>query len=197
MFIFWTVFAIVLFAMILIGAIVHSSKSSDKKNKQQNINEKVLEELKNTSFNVTKIFYINDIFTWDKENNTKQIVVVDNDSKKIAFIDYQSETYSIVDFTEIINYEIYENGGTTTTSIGALGYLSILGADTTGNCKDLKLIIRFNNLNKPHIVYNIISETFMNSGVNKSVNSYKACINTLQEFVSFLEVIKKKNEADD
>ena len=195
MFIFWTVFAIVFFGGILLGAVVYSSKSSDKKNKQQNINKKVLEQLKNSSFNITKLFYINDIFTWDKENNAKQIVVVDNDSKKIAFIDYQTQSYSVVDYTEIINYEIYENGGTTTTSVGALGYLSVFGADTTGNCKDLKLIVRLNNLNKPQIVYNIISETFMNSGVNKSVNSYKACINTLQEFVSFLEIIKKTNES--
>ena len=154
------------FGGIIIGAVVYSSKSSDKKHNQQSINKKVLESLNNTQFNITKIFYLNDIFTWNKENNIKQIIIVDNDSKKIAFVDYQTESYSIVDFTEIINYEIYENGGTTTTSVGALGCLSVFGADTTGNCKDLKLIIRLNSLDKPHIVYNIISEKFMNGGVN-------------------------------
>lgn len=60
-------------------------------------------------------------------------------------------------------------------------------------CKDLKLIIRLNNYDNPQLVYNIISNTTFNIGINKSSHIYKQCIETLQEVVSFLEVVKNDN----
>ena len=60
-------------------------------------------------------------------------------------------------------------------------------------CKDLKLIIMLNSYKNAQIVYNIISNTTFNTGLNKSTSQYKSCICSLQEVVSFLEVVKNEN----
>ena len=60
-------------------------------------------------------------------------------------------------------------------------------------CKDLKIIIRLNSYENAQIVYNIISNTTFNTGLNKSTSQYKSCISSLQEVVSFLEVVRNEN----
>ncbi len=60
-------------------------------------------------------------------------------------------------------------------------------------CKELKLIIRLNKYDTSQICYEIIFNTSFNMGINKSSSTYKQCINTLQEVVSFLEVVKNEN----
>ena len=69
----------------------------------------------------------------------------------------------------------------------------IFATETNGMCKDLKLIIRLNSYENAQIVYNIISNTTFNAGLNKSTSQYKSCISSLQEVVSFLEVVKNEN----
>ena len=61
-------------------------------------------------------------------------------------------------------------------------------------CKELKLIIRLKRYDISQVCYEIISNTVLNTGINKSTQPYKQCISTLQEVVSLLEVIKHENE---
>ena len=72
-------------------------------------------------------------------------------------------------------------------------WAGIFSADTQGKCHDLKLIIRLKKLEKPQIVYNLIQKTFMNFGLIKTSDCYRQTIKTMQEVVSFLEVIKNEN----
>lgn len=171
-----------------------SSKNKANSNEQYEINRKTLEYLQAHEFKVSKTFYITDNHTYNKENSYKKMIVVDNENKKICFIDYLSKNYYILDFDEFLNYELYENGGTTTNggAIGGLG-IGVFGAETMGNCKDLKLIIRLKSLTTPQVVYDIISNYMAGMGLNKSTPLYRGCISSLQEVVSFLEVIKNKN----
>lgn len=106
------------------------------------------------------------------------------------------DAFIIVDFNEILDYEIYENGSTVTFGGGGrLGIGSgLFGAETTGVCKDLILIIRLKHYEKSQVVYDIISNTPLNSGIDKTNRIYKACIASLQEAASFFEVVKQENK---
>ena len=107
---------------------------------------------------------------------------------------YKKEKIIIVGFNEVLNYEVYENGSNSTFGGNAGGLFGgIFAAETNGMCKDLKLIIRLNSFENAQIVYNIISNTTFNAGLNKSTSQYKSCISSMQEVVSFLEVVKKQN----
>lgn len=106
------------------------------------------------------------------------------------------DAFIIVDFNEILDYEIYENGSTVTFGGGGrFGIGSgLFGAETTGVCKDLRLIIRLKHYEKSQVVYDIISNTPLNSGIDKTNRIYKACIASLQEAASFFEVVKQENK---
>ncbi|MBE7082179.1 MAG: hypothetical protein E7378_00650 [Clostridiales bacterium] len=153
---------------------------------------KNLEELK---FNISRIFYINDSHTYIQSNEYKQMVAVDNKKKKIALIDYESSELIIIKFNEFLDYEVYKNGVSYTTG-GNVGSIwgGIFNAKTEENCKELKLIIRIKKIDKPQITYDIIKDTVFNMGENIAGKAYSECIKTLQEFVSFLEVVKSENK---
>ncbi len=190
LFVPFIVFAI---TCVIVFAALTTRKNSIKKS-QEEINEKANQAIKSANFNTTKIYYLNDFATYDQTERCKKIVFVDSGNKQIALVDYSTAGVTIIDFKDILDYEIYENGTTTTTG-GAFGgmFAGIFNAEISGQCKDLKLIIRLNKIEKPHITYEIISNTAFNLGINKSSRPYRACITSLQEMVSFLEVIKKQN----
>lgn len=194
--IYWLVFLVVFVGVLIIIWAVHQSGVSNTRKNQENINSKANNALKNSNFAITKMFYLNDYATHDQSNSCKKFIAVDNDNKQICFIDYNKGSMFIVNFNEILNYEIYENGSNATTggSIGGFG-TGIFGAETNGMCKELKLIIRLKRYDTSQVVYEIISNTSFNIGINKSTQPYKQCISTLQEVVSFLEVVKNENNA--
>ena len=43
-------------------------------------------------------------------------------------------------FDELLNYEVYENNSLQTSAMGVGGFIGIMGAETTGQVKDLRLI---------------------------------------------------------
>ena len=192
--IYWLVFLIVFLGTLLIIRAVHQSGVSNARKNQENINSKANDSLKNSNFKLTKKFYLNDYATYNQSNNCKKFIAVDNDNKQICLIDYEKGSLLIVEFNEILNYELYENGSNQTVGGNIGGFWSgIFGAETNGMCKDLKLIIRLKRYDTSQVSYEIISNTSFNMGINKSTQPYKQCISTLQEVVSFLEVIKNEN----
>ena len=193
--IYWLVFIIVFLGTLVIIWAVHQSGVSNARKNQENINSKANDSLKNSNFKSTKKFYLNDYATYNQSNNCKKFIAVDNDNKQICLIDYEKGSMLIVEFNEILNYEVYENGSNATTGGSIGGFWSgIFGAETNGMCKDLKLIIRLKRYDTSQVSYEIISNTSFNMGINKSTQPYKQCISTLQEVVSFLEVIKNENK---
>lgn len=192
--IYWLIFIIVFLGILVIFWAVHKSGVSNTCKNQKSINLKSNNFLKSSNFNVTKIFYLNDNATYNQPKDCKKFIAVDNISKQICFIDYEKCSMLIVGFNEILNYEIYENGSNATTGGNVIGFgAGFFGAETNGMCKDLKLIIRLKRYDKSQISYDIISNTSFNVGINKSTQAYKQCISTLQELVSFLEVVKNEN----
>lgn len=194
---------IIVFPLIVLVAICgvlffQTSKNKTNGNEQYEINRKTIDYLQTHGFNVSKIFYITDSYTYNKENPYKKMVVADNEGKKICLIDYISKKHYIIDFKEFLNYELYENGGNVTngSAIGGMG-IGVFGAETIGNCKDLKLIIRIKSLTTPQVAYEIISNYMAGMGVNKSAPLYRACISSLQELISFFEVVKNANIQED
>ena len=186
---------IVVFLVVLCGVLFYqSSKNKANSNEQFEINKKTLEYLQTNNFKVSKIFYITDSHTYNKDSSYKKMLVADNENKKICLIDYLSKNYYIINFEELLNYELYENGGMVTNggAIGGLG-IGIFGAETNGNCKDLKLIIRIKSLTTPQVAYEVISNYMAGMGLNKSAPLYRGCISSLQEVISFLEIVKNEN----
>ncbi len=187
--------------------------------RQYEINKKITQQLNDGNFKQTKIIYLNDCTAFDRENDCKKFIAIDNENKKICFVDYRKKEPVIVDFAEILNYEIYENsekrilGYAPVYNSGNFGF-GILGANTEGRCNELRLIIRLNRYDVSQICYDIVFDvrdlrmthekkaTLWNRMLNwkvfygdvgKSSSCYKQCVATLQEAVSFLEVVKSEN----
>lgn len=187
-------------AMILVFVVFLVAKNSNTKTnctRNEQLNKKAIEYLKDNNIKVSKTVYLSDYWTYNRADICKKQISVSADCKKIALMDYESQKLSVVDFANIVNYEIYENGSHATYGGGVAGVWSgIFGAETTGMTRDLRLIIRLNTYEKPQIVYDIISKTPLNIGVSKTSDIYSNCISTLQEAVSLLEVIKQENKGN-
>lgn len=191
---FLLVFMVIFIGALLIMIAVHQSSISNTRENQERINLKAKNFIESSNFKITKIFYLNDYATYNKDNSCKKFVAVDNDNKNIFLIDYEKGNLLVVKFSEILNYELYENGSNQTIGGNIGGFWSgIFGAETNVMCKDLKLIIRLKRYDTLQVCYEIISNTALNIGIDKSTRPYKQCISTLQEIVSFLEVIKNEN----
>ena len=190
----WLIFIFVLLFAFVIYSIVFHLNEKNNRERQKEINDKVCEKLQNDGFQMTKVFYMSDNTTDKQINIYKKMIMLDEINKKICLINYDEGEMSIVGVDEILGYEIYENGGQMTTGAAISGWWAgIFSADTQGKCHDLKLIIRIKKLEKPQIVYNFIQKTFMNFGLIKTSDCYRQTIKTMQEVVSFLEVIKNEN----
>lgn len=174
---------------------IQQSQISNTRKKQVSINLKADKSIKNSNFQITKKFYLNDNATYNKSKDCKKYIAIDNDNKQICLIDYEKANMLIVGFNEILNYEVYENGSNLTAGGSIGGFWSgIFGAETNGMCKDLKLIIRLRRYDISQVAYEIISNTSLNIGISKSSDLYKQCISTLQEVISFLEVVKSEEK---
>ena len=162
--------------------------------RQAEINRNTDNALQNAAFAVSKKFYLNDFNTFDRLNDFKKFIAADSENKKICLVDYENNKLFLLDFADILDYEIYENGDKVSTGASVNGYFTgVFGVTTTDLCKELRLIIRLKRVDAPHVTYDIVSDTNFNSGVKKIEKIYKQCIATLQEVVSFLEVIKHEN----
>ena len=194
---FWIVFLVVLIIFIFIFGLSSYFNSSNICNMQFEINNQVFKLLKEKNFNISKTFYIDGYGTYNKSNDYKKMVVLDNENKEVCFVNYEYGTLVKVNFNEILNYEIYENGSSVTTGGNIGGFFGgIFAAETNGMVKELKLIIRLKRYDMSQVTYDLISKTTFNIGINKSNEIYKNCISSLQEVVSFLEVVKNENSTN-
>lgn len=149
-------------------------------------NEKVLDEIKNNGFVLTKTFYLKA----QKTGNAlieQYMVCVDSENKKLCFIDYASKTYRVVDFKDFITYKVFENNGVKIENETKTAFDSTLTTTVSKNvCKRLKLIIVINDMEQTNIVYDLIK-----SGMSFESSTYKALINSIIELTSFLDVVDK------
>lgn len=188
----FALFVVFVAAVILIARAVQLGSVREK---QKEINDKAKKYLSDKWFSMSKIFYIIDNASFNHEKNCKKFLGVDSENKKVALVDYEKGSVSIADFSDILNYEIYENGSLVTIGGGTGGYFSgIAAAESSKKCKEYKLMIRLKKFDNPHIAYNIVADIPLNFGVDKNSPEFKASINSIQEVISFLEVVKNENQ---
>ncbi len=143
---------------------------------------------------IDKTFILNDYLTFKKQDvNSKPHFLIDSTAKKMVFVDYDKPLTVVADFNEFLNYEIYENGSMAFSG-GAIGGAFVGGffGSTEGKCNNLRLIVRLKRYECSQMTYDIIAKTPLNWGVNKTSKAYQTCMSSMQELVSFFEVIKKE-----
>ena len=191
----YIVIPILVIALVFGAIALHLFITSSKTCKRQfEINREARSYLRRAGFTTTSVFYFSDQATFRKGNEYKKMLAVDDTNKKFALVNYSSGKTLIADYNEFLNYEIYENSNMVISggAIGGFG-LGFFGAETSGQCKDLRLIMRLTNPNHPHVAYDVLPRTFMNIGIHKNSKAYRDCMASLQEMVSFFEVIKNQN----
>lgn len=192
---FWWIYLLVLFVLAagFIGFFyAELFKYRKKAKRQKTVNEKILPEMQTRGFTPTRIFYFSDRSTFNKGNEYKQMLAVDGANKKLGLVDYEGGTFREVAFSEIVNYELYENGAMLTSGMGIGGAFTM---QTTGICKELKLIIRINQPECPQHVYDVVStKGLVNFGIGKNSQIYRTMFPTVQEVVSLLQVILNENK---
>ena len=122
-------------------------------------------------------------------------LVIDNEHRQFAYVSdkFSSKKYN---FSDIINYEIYENGnskvqgragsaliGATFFGLGGAIIGSSRGRAVNEKCNQLKLIIRLNDFDNPQIIIPYID----NVSWDKSGAIYRGMMENLQAVCSNLE----------
>lgn len=190
----WIIVLVIILLVFVIAYINLISRKNQIIKHNAIINAECEKKLKEQNFEITNTMVIEDYYTYDADNNAKQKIFIDNNQKQICFINYQIEKIYKIRFDEFINYEVYNND--TNFTFGGHGggfHAGLFGAETTKNSKELKLIIRINQLNQSHIEIPIIYQTYLNFGVSNNDKKFKIIINSLQQLCSTLEVIKNEN----
>ena len=81
------IFLLVFGGVLLVFCVIHNSNISEVEKRQQSLNQKLSEHLKETNFNKTKIIYLNDYATYNKGADSKKIIGINSENKKINSFD--------------------------------------------------------------------------------------------------------------
>ena len=163
-------------------------------NKQLNLNKQLVQNLKN--FNADKIFYLKDNFTAFKDTSYSKILAVNTNQEKVFLVDYDLAKSFTVSYNEIVNYKIYDNDNEIKLGGATGGLINTFAIFNEKHCEALKLIIRLDNPANPQVCYEIIKKYSYFSSVSRSSKNYTIIMNSLEEIISFLEVILKRNNKD-
>ena len=191
MYIYFLIFALVFCISLIIFCCIFFYGRSKKANGQHDINLHAECELRRVDFNMSRKIILSDYATWNKGAEYKMFIGIDDKNKKLALVDYNLGSILVLKFDELLNYEVYENNSLQASAMGVGGFIGIMGAETTGQVKDLRLIIRLKNMQKPQVCYDIVSSSI---GIVKTSGVYRECVKTLQEATSLLEVILNENK---
>ena len=146
---------------------------------------------KYSDFNISKKIKINSV------SAVKPHLLIDSNSKKFV---YESSTNlsKVYSFSDLTNYEIYENGnnilnGSVAKPLIGGALFGVVGAIAAANtnkkitkqCTSLKLILHINDLNNPNITINYID------GISHSTDGaiYKSKMDNINEVCSILRYI--------
>ena len=177
--------------------------SNKMKKERKELNDRAIKEFKSEGINTYRKLCITEISNANSHEACK-LIVVDEDKHQIGWVDYKSENVIITSFDEILNYEVYENGGVVTNGAGITGgrlfgkrtILSTSSFKTTSHetSNELRLIVRLNSIGNSQIVYSLVEDRPLNIGLSKNSKIYKQLIVSLQEVVSFLEAVMAENK---
>lgn len=152
------------------------------------VNKNINQIIEDNKLKITKSYDIYcPIYLSKQIARYRQTLQVDEKQRKILFTNAINNKFMVVDFDDILNYEIYEDGSKSSTSIDwGNGFKT---SDFSDNCNELKLIIRLKNYEESQFIFNLIFASFP-----KNSPAYKSIRSSLQNVVSFLEVVKNENQ---
>lgn len=196
------------FATIMIGAIIFINQPKEKFIKEEIKNRLRSEITKKYSNSFFSHNYVIPNFTTTKSINlltggfSSQVLLIDDESKQIIL--KKGSHYSLpIKFSEILNYEIYENDSSVVKGtagkalvgglffgLGGMIVGSSMKRSIQDNCNSLKLIIRINDISQSQISINY----FSNVNYSKNSYTYKAIKDNLIEVCSTLEYIMNKKD---
>lgn len=184
----WLIICLIVGGGIL-GAVLNIHGEAKRKDKLNSLSSKLEQE----GFTVSKKLF--------NPNNTVALFI-DDVNNKWAIAQSIPLKYDIYDYKDLIEYELIEDGssiikGRVGSAIvggalfGAAGAIigSARGRSTKPTCTSMSINITVDNLNAPHRVIPIIS-----SEVKKSSVIYTSALNTANEIISTLALIKSKAE---
>lgn len=186
-------FFFTLMILLVLWIEFNSRKTTILKN-NEHLNTVCLQKIKEMNMKVSKVISFDDYYTVNANTTEKQTIFLDETNKKICFINYETSKIFVVDFSELINYEVYNND--TNLTIGTHGgglFVGVFGSTSEKRIKELKLIIRLNQINNSQIVIPIVYKTFCNFGLSNDDNRFTKIMESLQQLCSILEVIKNDN----
>lgn len=194
----------VLVVLLIAGCLIYCVASKDRKSEFE---KDRISEAETNILNIRENI-ISQGYEIDKEltdPECRYILLVDNDSKKWIF----SGTYSfdepeVYDFSDLIDYEIIEDGSTLEKGnlgsaviggvlLGAAG--AIVGASKTKKtknvCHKLQLRIYVDDIDEPEkTMYFVSNET------NKLSEEYHNAFESIRQFAATLAYIKNKQKAN-
>lgn len=191
----WLVVFFVIVAVLAALLIITELALKKRADQQKSVNTATAQEL--TAFAPTRVFYFCDRATFKKPDDFKQILAVDSKNNRLGLIDYESGRFKSVDYSQILNYEVYENGSVVASGLGVGGVVGAFSMQASKIVKELRLIIRLKTVDDPQIVYQIVaSKGVFNFGIGKNSQIYRLCYPTVQEVVSLLQVIINQNKEE-
>ncbi len=186
--------ATVLAAGFAVGYLFWKRKRNRFLKRRAELNASVNSVIAENGLNIDKVFVLNDHMAFNKQDDSlKPHFLIDSNARKMIFLDYDKSLTVVAGFDEFLNYEIYENGKMEFSG-GAIGgvFAGAFFGDTVGRCNNLRLIVRLKRYDCSQMTYDIIAKTLLNWGVTKTSKAYQTCMSSMQELVSFFEVIKEE-----
>lgn len=186
----WLIWTFVISIGIFLLIFIIKSIGENKQYKEDSI--QIEKNLKSNGFNVDKALH-------DGKNH----FIVDNSNNKvyISANGQQGQTYN---YTDIIDYEIVEDGQSLTKGTGgkaAIGALTfgvagaIVGSSMKKQknmCTSLQLIITVNDIINSNIVMQLIDTKWVKDGVEKNSIIYKSAFEFAKNITSTLKAIKNR-----
>ncbi len=131
---------VILGLVAAIGTIIFLSVYADKKRAlhQKKVNDAIALKIQDAQFTSTRTFYFCDKATYKKTDDFKQMLLVDSKHNKLGLVNYENGEFATIDYSQILNYELYENG-TLQINGGAIGGIGLgaFSAQTNPICKAL------------------------------------------------------------
>jgi len=159
-----------------------------KKCETQKINIACEQEFLNKKLNISRRIILKDTRSVNSDEYLySKLILVDEKKEKIGLIDYDNKTLYIANYSDIINYNIYENEDKIT--VGTNITKNVYSGRTQNESTSLKLLITINNKSNPQITYEMIEHDTVFSNLNKTSDKYETCRSSLNKACAYLDII--------
>ncbi len=189
-------FILILIVSVVVWRVVKYFIDKKSQDNRQNSMWNLEDALKDEGFVVSKQVV---------DSKSKYSLLVDELGKKFALIDVNQGEYYVYNFSDLIDYNILEDGNSiiSGTSGGALvggllfgGVGAVVGASgqrkTSKTCSSMSVVITVNDLSNPQLNISLITKE-----IETSCEEYEIAMDTASKFQSVLAVVKSRADKAD